>query len=382
MAVYLPEHVIVQIMERLPIKSLIRFTSVSKRWRFIILSDPNFAKSQFQQTRSHRALCFDRRESEFESRDLETLWSTGDNSTDRKLRCPFKNPGDELRSLSSCNGLVCATLSHRSSIDLDIYIWNPSTQFYKKLPASPLRVQRVPYVRCYGFGYLSATGDFKVLIDNLYSLNIEHHNFSSNSNNLYSLNIERHSFSSNSNIWKRIAVPFRIQRDVAGTLSNEALHWIDKEILAFDLTHEKFRTMLLPDFKPGQCIMELGDFRGCLCALDCLNRRASFIDLWVMKEYNVSESWTKLFTLKISDRPVRMRSLRLIMVMETGTVLEKAPISEGRDCDTEFKLIKSGHKEEKFETHKVSRKLYGYTIGYEESLLWVGDHSTEPAMWN
>ncbi|KAM5588334.1 F-box protein CPR1-like [Rosa sericea] len=367
MADYLPEHVIVQIMERLPIKSLIRFTSVSKRWRFIILSDPNFAKSQFQQTRSRRVLCFDPRESEFESRDLETSWSTGDDSMDRKLRCPFKNPDDELRSLSSCNGLVCATFSPRHTIDLDIYIWNPSTQFYKKLPASPLRVQRVPYVRCYGFGYLSATGEYKVLINNLYSLNIEHH-----------------IFSSNSNIWKRIAVPFRLHMDVAGTLSNEALHWIDKEILAFDLAHEKFRTMLLPDFKPGQCIMELGEFRGCLCAFDYQNQHIGFIDLWVMKEYNVSESWTKLFTLKISDRPVRMQSLRLIMVMETGTVLEKAPISEGRDWVTEFKLIKSGHKEEKFETRKVSRKMHGNThmIGYEESLLWLGDHSTEPAMWN
>ncbi|PRQ28854.1 putative F-box domain-containing protein [Rosa chinensis] len=152
MADYLPEHVIVQIMERLPIKSLIRFTSVSKRWRFIILSDPNFAKSRFQQTRSRRVLlcheceydrmsfpCPDCPEPEFGSRDLETPWST----EDRKVRCPFKKPGDELQSLYSCNGLVCVTLYHRHCMeDLDIYIWNPSTQFFKKLPASPLQVQK------------------------------------------------------------------------------------------------------------------------------------------------------------------------------------------------------------------------------------------------
>ncbi|XP_062014073.1 putative F-box protein At3g16210 [Rosa rugosa] len=154
MADYLPEDVIVQILQRLPIKSLIRFTSVSKCWRFIILSDPNFAKSQFQETKSRRVLfCLYCKE----SRALETPWSTGENSTDcRKLRCPFKQPDDELYSFSYCNGLVCAALCDRNRMGMEIYIWNPSTQFFKELPASPLRF---PFLRCYGFGYLSATDD-------------------------------------------------------------------------------------------------------------------------------------------------------------------------------------------------------------------------------
>ncbi|KAM5584124.1 F-box/kelch-repeat protein [Rosa sericea] len=352
MADNLPEDLIVQILKRLPIKSLIRFTSVSKRWRFIILSDPNFAKSQFQQTKSRRVLfCLYCKE----SRTLETPWSTGENYADRKLRCPFKQPGDELYSFSSCNGLVCAALCDRNRMGLEIYIWNPSTQFFKKLPTSPLRF---PFLRCYGFGYLSATGDYKVLIGNLYSLNTNHH-----------------IFSSNTNIWKRIKSPLRLQRDDQWTLSNEALHLVDKEILAFDLTHEKFRTMPLPGPEPGQYIRELGDFRGCLCAFDSKNQRIGFIDMWVMKEYNVGESWTKLFTLRISDQSMFLFFLRPIMVMETSTILEIGISNEGRHTDTEFKLIKSCHKEEKFETLRVSRKMYGKMIGYEESLLWLGDHN-------
>ncbi|XP_062014750.1 F-box protein CPR1-like [Rosa rugosa] len=287
--------------------------------------------------------CPDCPEPEFESRDLETPWST----EDRKVRCPFKKPGDELQSLYSCNGLVCVTLYHRHCMeDLDIYIWNPSTQFFTKLPASPLQVQRAPSIRCDGFGYLSATGDYKVLI---------------------SSDSEQYIFSSNTDIWKRIEVPFRLWTKDAGTLSNEALHWIrrvDKKMLAFDLTHEKFRTMLLPD--PGSgwrtMDMDLGDFRGCLCALDCLNRHTGFIDLWVMKEYNVSESWTKLFTLKISDRPVIMPRLRLIMVMETSTVLEKGTFDEEGGDECMLMLVKSGHEEEKFETQvtiKAPRRLAG-----------------------
>ncbi|XP_062014074.1 F-box protein At3g07870-like [Rosa rugosa] len=333
MADNLPEDLIVQILEKLPIKSLIRFTSVSKRWRLIILSDPNIAKSQFQETQSRRVLlCLHCKEPEFESRDSETPWSTGDSSTDRKLSCPFKQPGYNLHSLFSCNGLVCAALDDRNWTHLDIYIWNPSTQFFKKLPPSPLRFA---FPRCYGFGYLSATGDYKVLIGN------------------WSLNTDHHIFSFNTNIWKRIESPLCLQRDDQWTLSNEALHLVDKEILAFDLTHDKFRTMPLPDPERGQYIRELGDFRGCLCAFDYKNQRIGFIDLWVMKEYNVGESWTKLFTLKISDQPMPVLCLRPIMVMETSTILEIGISNEGslgRHLDTEFKLIKSYHKEEKFET--------------------------------
>ncbi|KAL6200610.1 hypothetical protein ACLB2K_030391 [Fragaria x ananassa] len=44
----LPEDVVVNILCRLPVKSLIRFSCVSKRWRSIIISDSQFAKSTFQ----------------------------------------------------------------------------------------------------------------------------------------------------------------------------------------------------------------------------------------------------------------------------------------------------------------------------------------------
>ncbi|XP_040362898.1 F-box protein CPR1 isoform X1 [Rosa chinensis] len=356
MADYIPEHLMVQILQRLPVKSLIRFTSVSKRWRLIILSDPNFAKSQFQQSRSRRVLCLDRKESEFDSRDMEMPWSTGESSTDRKLSCPFKQPGYNLNALFSCNGLVCAALSDRNWTDLDIYLWNPSTQFFKKLPGAPLRF---PFTRCYGFGYLSATGDYRVLIGNFCTLNNNHHIFSSNTNS-----------------WKSIQSPLPVQRDDQWILSNEALHSVEKEILAFDLNHDKFQTMPLPDPEPGQYIRELGDFRGCLCAFDYKNQCIGFIDLWVMKEYNVGESWTKFFTLKIFDlQPMVVLYLRPIMVMETSTILEIELSNDRRLIDTEFKLIKSCHKEEKFETHEISRKMYAKMIGYEESLLWLGVHN-------
>ncbi|XP_024155856.1 F-box/kelch-repeat protein At3g06240-like [Rosa chinensis] len=171
----LPKDLIVKILEMLSIKSLIRFTCVSKRWRFMILSDPNFAKSQFQiaseqQTVSRRALC-EAHESDCESLDFEKPMDS------RKVRCPFKQPGRRVRILCSCNGLVVAAPSNS-----DMYIWNPSTGFFKKLPdPGP-----------YGFGYLAATDDCKLIVNFFRGEKI----------------VKAKVFSSRANSWKTIELPY------------------------------------------------------------------------------------------------------------------------------------------------------------------------------
>ena len=372
MADYLPEDVIVKILGRLPIKSLIRFTCVSKRWRFIILSDSHFAKSQFQiaceqQTLNRRLLLSAAAdESKFESVDSEeTVLPFGDNSTVSKLRCPFQQPGQFVRLLSSCNGLVCALLfSQNYQKPWKTYIWNPSTRFFKKLPLIPSTTNYT--LLYYGFGHFSAIDEYKVVIAKAKLIHGEEDEKET----------QAHIFSSKAEIWRRTESPDPLYCDIRhkGTLSNEALHWIseglDREIVAFDIAAEKFRTMPLPD-DHGSYFRGLGVFGGCLCAFD--DEKActtGFIHLWVMKEYDVVDSWTKLFTLKVSNQPEDIIYLMPIMVMETSTILEK--VTSSRDRGTEFKLIRSGHKEEKLETHMIGRNSRGNMIEYEEStLVWL-----------
>ncbi|CAB4301686.1 unnamed protein product [Prunus armeniaca] len=45
---YLPEEIIVQILCRLPMKPLIRFSSVSERWHYLIIEDPQFCPIPLQ----------------------------------------------------------------------------------------------------------------------------------------------------------------------------------------------------------------------------------------------------------------------------------------------------------------------------------------------
>ncbi|PRQ33615.1 putative F-box domain, galactose oxidase/kelch, beta-propeller, F-box associated interaction [Rosa chinensis] len=344
----LPEDLVVLILKRLPIKSLIRFTCVSKRWRLMILSDPNFAKSQFQiaseqQTLSRRAI----HESDCESLDFEKPMDF------RKVRCPFKQPGLHVRILCSCNGLVFAASSNS-----DMYIWNPSTGFFKKLPDPGALPSAILWF--YGFGYVSTIDDYKVIIS-----------FDVSGKKIAKAMV----FSSRAKSWKTIEVPYH-PVFYLGNLFNEALHWriyLHGDIVAFDLAKEQFRTMSLPAslnyHHGGVHISSLGSVGGCLCVIIQKNANDSCIDLWVMREYEVADSWTKLYNLKFSDQREWIADLRPVLATETSTFLEKWSHSY-RGCKCE--LIRIGLKEEKIETYMVRKEPF-YVIAYEESLLWLND---------
>ncbi|XP_062014059.1 F-box/kelch-repeat protein At3g23880-like [Rosa rugosa] len=373
MAEHIPEDVMVQILQRLPIKSLIRFTCVSKRWRFIVLSDHQFAKSQFQITSEQsrtRLLLSTSSESEFESLDTETqLDPQIMNFSVRKLSCPFKQPDDVVRILSSCNGLVCASALYNKEYlnPSNLHIWNPSTGFFQKLPDS-LNMQSLCY---FGFGYLSATGDYKVIVKiELADLRKK----------------EAEIFSWRANTWKTIQVPYGLPFFGEGFLLNEALHWFKfkglytVDIVAFDLAKEEFRRIPLHttlDRQPrGQCNVFApygvapSSFRGCLCTFDHAN--VSSIELWVMTEYDVADSWTKLFNIKLINPPTYVYSLRPILVTETCIFLKSVLFIAGGG--TESKLIRVFHDEEKLETYMVSSGAdvrLRDMITFEESLLWL-----------
>ncbi|KAM5584122.1 F-box protein CPR1-like [Rosa sericea] len=381
MADHLPEHVIVQILERLPTKSLVRFTSVSKRWRFIILSDPHFAMSQFQiashhQTLRRRLLISTGSRSGFKSLDLNTPPPSQSPLGDIcSVRCPLtQQPGGRpIRILCSCNGLILATLRNQHN---NMYIWNPSTQFVKNLPDPAGLASEPQCLLYYGFGYLSATDDYKV-IANFEVFEVSDDNY--DGDEVEGKEKEMHIFSSKANIWKRteapldsnIAAPLHSNIEYEGTLSNEALHWLEPEdnlgVLAFDLAKEEFRRLPLPRILDGD-FRELRAFGDCLCAFDCANVD---VDLWVMKEYGVADSWTKLFKLKVSDQPEEMVGWWPVSVKEASTFLQKGTLCRGGGLVFDF--IRSVHTEENPEMHVLSRDTdFREMIEYQETLLWLG----------
>ncbi|BBH05859.1 F-box and associated interaction domains-containing protein [Prunus dulcis] len=151
----------------------------------------------------------------------------GDNSWVRNLRFPLKQP--DLNPtvkviLGSCNGLICVALAFNQHF----YIWNPSTGFLQKLPDPDFGSQNIKTLDSYGFGYVSAADDYKVIV------------------------AVRPTQTSNRGGLSQLVAPFlSIQAHVIyikqkrGTLSNEALHWLPwgggPVVIAFDLAKVEFR---------------------------------------------------------------------------------------------------------------------------------------------
>ncbi|XP_004306577.1 PREDICTED: F-box protein CPR30-like isoform X1 [Fragaria vesca subsp. vesca] len=366
----LPEEVMLSILCLLPVKFLIRFTSVSKRWRFIILSDPQLATSQLNRARQLKALgprlIFLTNAPQLESLDLADTASFGHPSSVRKLSLPFeRHARRDVTILGSCNGLVCVAFDASY-----FYIWNPATRFFMELPEPgfPDVCQQLTF---HGVGYLSATDDYRVFATS-YGAYPDEYGYS------YEEAEEMKMFSSRSRVWKAIRHPagHDTRSSNQGTLLNERLHWfswwrmMDPLILAFDLATEEFTTMRLPEqFKPEElpngiifivdfCCLGITD--GCLCACDYL--RADSVDFWVMREYGVDDSWTKLFNFS-SDGPGRCGDW---LIMESCTVAVKSPY---------WSLVKIDHKQEEevgmymLQGNKCCLSM----TPYQETLLRIND---------
>ncbi|XP_059645949.1 F-box protein CPR1-like [Cornus florida] len=88
---------------------------------------------------------------------------------------------------------------------------------------------------------------------------------------------------------------------VPGVFISGALHWVANErpassymIAVFDLGSEEYELVPTPEFSDKNFTMNLDDLGGSLC-MYC-GYFDYHVDIWVMKEYGIKESWTKLFS--------------------------------------------------------------------------------------
>lgn len=94
--------------------------------------------------------------------------------------------------------------------------------------------------------------------------------------------------------WKRINhFPYHLDFHY-GVFLHGAIHWFvysDASLIAFDLSCDKFKPMPMPGISAP---IKLLDFGGCL-AMFAQQKRSNYqidqVDIWMMKEYGVAESW-------------------------------------------------------------------------------------------
>ncbi|XP_042514023.1 F-box protein CPR1-like [Macadamia integrifolia] len=296
----LPEVLIVDILSRLPVKSLLRFSCVCKSWCALIVKDPVFIKlhlSRSLASNSNLSLIFSG--SHLSSVEFDVCEQQEVDQVE--LDHPLKSPRYRIEVLGSCNGLLCISRSYVGNVIL----WNPSTRRHQKLPIIPgeNRMQScTPRELAYGFGYNTTTEDYKVV-------RIRQWDFRKDdlSDNYWYSEVNVYELSTNS--WRSIGnMPLQRFQHRFGFLVNSAIHWlaesetiadtVSSTVISFDFKDEEFREVPLPDFVEDNFDMRIGVLGGELCVI--CNFVGVHVELWVMKHYGAKESWVKQFSIEQS----------------------------------------------------------------------------------
>ncbi|ESQ46842.1 hypothetical protein EUTSA_v10028258mg, partial [Eutrema salsugineum] len=168
----LPHDLMEQIFERLPVKSLLRFKSVSKRWKSTIES-PNFNKRHLicRQLQDPEILLLDYRKSTgtFRTRTFVVGSSDASNPSHLLLIEPDKFANKttfdfEYMYTTSFDGLICI-YEFRGYI----FIANPSIRWYRDVPQASLQAILLERNDGYepsllGFGKDICTGTYKLIL--------------------------------------------------------------------------------------------------------------------------------------------------------------------------------------------------------------------------
>ncbi|GFY82461.1 hypothetical protein Acr_02g0007010 [Actinidia rufa] len=286
----LPElslELIFAILLLLPVKSLIRFKSVCKSW-LAMISDPQFAKKHLSLLTKDDTIDPWRIMIRYPYHDLKScslhsiFHEPYGYAVD--LDFPLKRLRRDVVIVGSCDGLVCISFSE-GQIDI-LYIWNPSTRESHILPSFGKGLNRGI---SYGFGYDSSNDDYKVV--RVAFVNGPHEV------KVYSLRTDS---------WRRIQdfpndlIEYNCME--SGQLVNGSLNWASANpsnhswvITGFDLGEETYREIPQPDYGKKVFGLSVRALRGCLCAV--CDFAFTIAEFWVMKEYGVKESWTKLVTI-------------------------------------------------------------------------------------
>ncbi|XP_059658900.1 F-box protein At3g07870-like [Cornus florida] len=226
----------------------------------------------------------------------------------------------ELQLVSCCNGLLCFWNGQHTD---SLYISNPILGEYVALPKPKPREEL--YCVAYGFGFSSATNQYKVV--RIASEKRRHcvHKLIQKSGTISQVCTLR------TGTWRNVGEGLSpVPGKRFGVILNGALHWIvgfevdsifSYSIYSFDIEDEQFRPIPLPlDIRNKIDFVSLGVLGNCLCVFD--NRGSHSLDIWSMKDYGVATSWTKDCILRNTlPGGLLHESLYPVMVWKDGEML-------------------------------------------------------------
>ncbi|KAK9932993.1 hypothetical protein M0R45_020208 [Rubus argutus] len=313
----LPYRTMVDIHRRIPIKTLIKCRRVCKSWRSLF-SHPGFTKDLFSQTPTCHLVIASGRYFLLDFNDASSPNGVA------ALKTTFHRSSEDI--VGSCNGFLC--LYKKQLNRHGFYVSNPITGESLLLPkpikkddpppnscgpsadaithrtlafleaTRPKSVEEIVYQSCcaFGFGFSPVSDVYRVVVFT-HSRLIEASSprefvLRSGPRKVMVLTV-------GSGSWRHIGDSVMCDFDhQSGIYLNGYLHWVglptngSRFIYAFDVESECFQQIPLPPWTLDKNITKcnLGVLNGCLCITV---RVSSYINVWVMKDYGVKESWTK-----------------------------------------------------------------------------------------
>ncbi|MBA0715474.1 hypothetical protein Golax_014367 [Gossypium laxum] len=312
----LPQELVIDILSRLPISTIMQSKSVNRAWR-ILIRNQVFVNMHFKRmVENDPSFILQIRDQPIQSQLYFGDFSSHPNDrnvtiiTKKLTMLPLLT---NFHLVSSCNGLLCLRGTHRS-LGL-ICIYNPFTRDSIELPKL---IAKGPshQVGVLGFGLDATTNKYKVVevsYKRIYRASPSHvvrpvNRLAPQIIAPSSIDSEVHILTvGNGSPTRRNlgSFPFHFMCQKSQVLVNAKLHWISYPrgskaylaIMSFDLGNEQFKEVPRPDcISSDRQFHELVVLRGCLSAV-CFDYDNEELEIWVMKEYDVKESWVKEFSI-------------------------------------------------------------------------------------
>ncbi|XP_073143918.1 F-box protein At3g07870-like [Henckelia pumila] len=321
----LPSEIIACILSILPIRTIVICKHVCKRW-LQILSVPEFAKCHLSSSNPGLVI------HQFEEEDSCSIFEFDDGLELRNhdLHYNLVKKFDPRSFITSPNSRIVMEGSVDGFLFLrdfstrlhSLYICNPITREYIALPHPEFMIAPNAYNSHYGFGLSSTSGQYKVVWNNYQETRSCSINFQRNSDEclVYTLG---------TGSWRSLVpgAPIRSLRGSTGVFLNGNLHWLVQDskgyhlISCFDLETEIFHHPFSPlppyprIFPDSRSLVVLQE---CLCVCEYSNWDT--IVVWMMKEYQVKDSWSQRYVIPIMFRTT-CETMYPIKVFEDGDIL-------------------------------------------------------------
>ncbi|GAB2298408.1 hypothetical protein Dimus_032473 [Dionaea muscipula] len=338
---FIHEEVLVEILARLPVRSLLRFKCVCKTW-FSLIGSEYFvdkhvsARSMMFKDYNFENLLVDYHQNPDLNNDMRCLqFSAVDFDTSivhRKFKIVSPSPkySDDNYGfvhpvclfVGSCNGIVCLLVHDMVEIRLQqsLLLWNPATSEVKALqPKTKMQIHVL------GFGFDRKMNDYKVVcIHGLFMAKVQHVSvYSSRSDSWKSLEVNcglgypRYMISFD---W---AHAYRFNPFVVISTTNSGgtmLNWLGghrRMVISFDLSEEAVVLTPMPPETECKCgknhqkchLIQNTPDEPCIVVSfpnqsydqrECVDNK-KIICIWALNKYGDSGSWMKLRSLVMID---------------------------------------------------------------------------------